>query len=761
MASNHRGQRKYAGRQPVSGSPYAVKKRTVGHDDESNIDQEHGVRPPRSSRFDWDYSHHQGLQEWRLFIALVCFRLINCFLVQTYFNPDEYWQGMEVAHRLAFGYGHMTWEWSEKIRGFTHPLLFAMLYKALQVVGLDSPFVSMWAPRLLQGVFAAVGDLFTYKLALRLFGGEVAAWTLICSVFSWFHFYCSVRTYSNSLESVLTVVALYFWPLPWPKLLPTLAPDGTTSSQVTMHWTRTVAFASMHLCRWFSSVPPPSFLNPRSVDERVVDDSGDLRDGAVGGGGGGSVGGSGVGSGGDHNEAEERPSEVAGDSSDDIVAPQEYEPPRWRRIVALSIAAFSFAVRPTSAILWIPFGVHQLLFARDRFRFLFLEVIPVGVLCMAITIYIDRICYGSEEWPVVVLNFLKFNVLNNMGQFYGTHPWHWYLSQGFTGVVLFSFLPLFLIGLLVSRWNFMAVVIAWSLFVYSLQPHKEFRFVLPLLPPALIYCGAALTWIHHWAINSPAHFKSHEHAPTEGIEVTRPFFSRVSSLINNRFRTRPDRLRLVRSVVLLILFANIPMAAYFSLGHQRGVVDVMTYLRHPPPPSHPHEVADVTSAHFLMPCHSTPYYSHIHRNISLRILDCSPPVSGARVQTGPTEAIGGDPRSQLESEIFFANPLQYMKETYGDAQQLQQQHKHKHIHQHHQQPERHQPSEQHQPSDNSWLALPDVFVLFAPVLPAVQPYLEDTGYVQRAHYFHSFFPLTDREGDVFVFRRIDSSVFAL
>lgn len=44
-------------------------------------------------------------------MMLVVFRVLNALCVQTYFVPDEYWQGPEVAHRLVFGYGHLTWEW--------------------------------------------------------------------------------------------------------------------------------------------------------------------------------------------------------------------------------------------------------------------------------------------------------------------------------------------------------------------------------------------------------------------------------------------------------------------------------------------------------------------------------------------------------------------------------------------------------------------------------------------------------------------------
>ena len=73
-----------------------------------------------------------------LWMALLL-RVVNAFSVQTYFNPDEYWQALEVAHRMAFGFGHLTWEWHEHIRGYTHPLLFAVLYHVLRITGLDYP----------------------------------------------------------------------------------------------------------------------------------------------------------------------------------------------------------------------------------------------------------------------------------------------------------------------------------------------------------------------------------------------------------------------------------------------------------------------------------------------------------------------------------------------------------------------------------------------------------------------------------------------
>jgi hypothetical protein len=37
-------------------------------------------------------------------IGSEAFRAANALLVRTYFNPDEHWQCLELAHRVAFGY---------------------------------------------------------------------------------------------------------------------------------------------------------------------------------------------------------------------------------------------------------------------------------------------------------------------------------------------------------------------------------------------------------------------------------------------------------------------------------------------------------------------------------------------------------------------------------------------------------------------------------------------------------------------------------
>lgn len=76
---------------------------------------------------------------WKVVAAcVVVWRVLTAmFLTETAFNPDEYWQGLEPAHRAVFGYGYETWEWRHGLRSFVHPGLFTIVYAPLKVIRLD------------------------------------------------------------------------------------------------------------------------------------------------------------------------------------------------------------------------------------------------------------------------------------------------------------------------------------------------------------------------------------------------------------------------------------------------------------------------------------------------------------------------------------------------------------------------------------------------------------------------------------------------
>ena len=164
------------------------------------------------------------------------------------------------------------------------------------------------------------------------------------------------------------------------------------------------------------------------------------------------------------------------------------------------------------------------------------------------------------QWTLVQLNFLKFNVLQNLGTFYGSHPWHWYLSQGFP-VVLGTHLPFFIHGCFLAprRLHILLLTVLWTLLVYSMLGHKEFRFIYPVLPFCMVFCGYSLAHLKTWR----------------------------------------------KAALSFLLLSNVPLAFYTGLVHQRGTLDVMNHIqkvcpRGPDPAS--------ASVFIMMPCHSTPYY---------------------------------------------------------------------------------------------------------------------------------------------------------
>ena len=152
------------------------------------------------------------LRQVILFSLLWLFRVFNALVIKTYFQPDEYWQSLEVANVLVYKFGYLTWEWRYGLRCIFHPLIFATGFRFMQVLGLDTVGMRLILPKIMQGTFAAFGDFWTYKLARRLFGRESGHWALFCSVASAWNFYVLPRTFSNSLETILTAGAFYYWP---------------------------------------------------------------------------------------------------------------------------------------------------------------------------------------------------------------------------------------------------------------------------------------------------------------------------------------------------------------------------------------------------------------------------------------------------------------------------------------------------------------------------------------------------------------------
>jgi len=507
-----------------------------------------------------------------LLLGLLAFRMLNCLMIHTSFVPDEYWQSLEVAHRMAFGYGYQTWEWRYGLRSYVYPAFIATIYRLLALLHLDTRILLIKLPQLMSAAFWALGDLYLYKMSRRLAGGRVALWTLLCTLCSWFAFYAGPRTLSNSIETVLTSIGLYYYP--WPN----------TARKA--HW--------------------------------------------------------------------------------------KY----------ISIVGLAVALRPTAAIVWSPLCLYHFYTYRQKAGSLCILFSVIGFFTFSLTSIVDRLFYGS--WVNVHYNFLEFNVLHNMGSFYGAHPWYWYLVQGFEAIMGPHIFP-FIMGAIHGMSRPLLAVITWTLAVYSMLTHKEFRFIFPILPMAMHVCGMYLNYATDaetdveeeddvnqdadvedvkpsWSgdLDSSADLRPNGDSRTGGdtgtegdIEDEESNDERVQQARHDVAAADRARMRWRAIVVAWMMVAvNLPIALYTSLLHQRGTIDIMRHIADEVTQglSHGHDI----NVMFLMPCHSTPYYSHLHQNVSLRFLTCEPNLGQANYQD--------------EADVFYRDPLGWLHSEYqGNA----------------------------------------------------------------------------------------------
>jgi GPI mannosyltransferase 3 len=309
-----------------------------------------------------------------LLYLLIVYRIVNTFCVQTYFNPDEFWQGPEVAHRMVYGVGHLTWEWSPsaQIRSAVHPSFFALFYWCVKTIGIDTRFVVMAGPRVLQSILAAVGDFYVYRWSLQIFlSKNVAKWSLFLSLSSFFNFFCITRTFSNSAETVVTIVALYYWPM-------------SISTSIKKFFTASAI---------------------KKDDDLLLSDSAENT----------------------RKTSRNRNSELKSAESTeekinkkDIEEEEGIDESSWW--LALSLAALAVVLRPTSLLIWLPLGIRALNNNNPQNQMILVgRAIIVGIIALVLWLYIDSLFYG--EFTFVLWNFIQFNLLHGLDKLYGSHPW--------------------------------------------------------------------------------------------------------------------------------------------------------------------------------------------------------------------------------------------------------------------------------------------------------------------------------------------------
>lgn len=124
--------------------------------------------------------------------------------------PDEIYQGPEQAHRLAFGYGFVPWEFQQGVRSWIYPGLLGLVFKGLSLLGVVHGLALMIAAKCLMALWALVGIIFAMKLAERLAGpsGSLAA-GLLLATFPPSLMY-DARCTTEAMTGPLIVAAAYF-----------------------------------------------------------------------------------------------------------------------------------------------------------------------------------------------------------------------------------------------------------------------------------------------------------------------------------------------------------------------------------------------------------------------------------------------------------------------------------------------------------------------------------------------------------------------
>ncbi|KAI0822851.1 glycosyltransferase family 22 protein [Trametes gibbosa] len=292
---------------------------------------------------------------------------------------------------------------------------------------------------------------------------------------------------------------------------------------------------------------------------------------------------------------------------------------QWRTDLQKTIlfAAVACAIRPTSAVLWIYMFTHLLWTLRKRPKdtlFVIINACWIGASVLITVIGLDSLYYG--KLILTPLNFLLTNA-SSVSLFYGRSPWHYYLSQGVPILTAIS-LPWVLHGAYLatrpsapSSLRVILGLVIWTISIYSCTGHKEWRFLHPLLPIMHILAAKSFVDLHG----------------SKGISS----FGALSRR--------------------LILSLSVPVVVYVALFHGRAQVAVIHHLRH---------VAPMASGPigFLVPCHSTPWQSYLHRadlidDGVLWALGCEPPLHGQDVT-----------RYQDQTDIFYASPLEYLKSRF-------------------------------------------------------------------------------------------------
>ncbi|EJU04309.1 glycosyltransferase family 22 protein [Dacryopinax primogenitus] len=306
---------------------------------------------------------------------------------------------------------------------------------------------------------------------------------------------------------------------------------------------------------------------------------------------------------------------------------------RARFRIALCLAGLSVAIRPTSSIMWLwMFSLicYDTIRIRRPIFPLLTDTVVIGSITLLLLVGIDSAYYRQLTFTPVTFLVHNFFSANPISLFYGQNTWHFYVTQALPLLlntatpfaIHTTWIILFRNGDSASRR--LCGLVGWTMFMYSLAGHKEWRFLHPLLPELLLLVSKSVVDLNTRMVQKKVGHGTPE-IPKNTLHIS------------------------TRHITFLLL--TLPLGVYLLRWHGRAQISVMFYLRSL-------DLANLRSVGFLMPCHSTPWQSYLHREQlegNMWALGCEPPIG-----LSPGELAS----YQDQADVFYDAPVVYLSERF-------------------------------------------------------------------------------------------------
>lgn len=302
-----------------------------------------------------------------LFAAALCLRICFAIARPNIYYPDEIFQTLEPAHRLAFGYGVITWEWRLGVRSWVFPAFLAGIMRATAWMGPGSSGY-LFAITAVLSLLSLIAVWFGYAWARRASGNMAAVIAAVTCAFYFPLVYFAPKAFYEQVSGMVLLPGLYL---------------GVYGEKIAerkrLFWAG--LFCGLAACLRIQLLPALLFA----------------------------------------------------------VAYFCY--PRWRERAAPAAAGFLAPVFAFGAVDWITWG---------------------------------------HPWQSFLAYFWN-NVIAGPGKEFSSEPWYWYL------LALFVLLgpAMFLLPHGSRRSPFLAIFCAIVVVAHSFIPHKELRFMIPIVAPAV------------------------------------------------------------------------------------------------------------------------------------------------------------------------------------------------------------------------------------------------------------------------------------